>query len=244
MLKALLKCLALLGLATSLAGEACGRSLTVAVASNFHLPAQHLATKFSELHGVDVELIAGASGVLTTQIQQGAPFDIFLAADMAYPQLLFTQQLALPPEPYVQGLLVWWHPEQTTLPTRISKVVIADPQVAPYGKAAQKVLQDIAPELGQVILATNINHAFTLIDTGHAPVGLISLSHLRYAQIRFDLPKYSHFSRVPLPSQPTLLQGATIVATTDEGKLARKFLKFIQAPAQQRYLQQMGYTAL
>jgi molybdate transport system substrate-binding protein len=234
-------------LAISLVGEACGRSLNVAVASNFHLPAKHLATEFITLHEVEVEIIAGASGVLTAQIQQGAPFDLFLAADMAYPQFLHEQGRALAPEPYAQGTLVWWHPQQSTLPDTLATVVIADPLVAPYGRAAQAVLEAHIPAPTQVVHATNINHAFTLIDTGHVGLGLISLSHLRYALMRFEQGKYVNFTPVAPDAYPRLTQGATIVAQNTDGnnaELARKFLDFIQAPAQQRYLQQMGYTAL
>ncbi len=227
-----------------LAGNACGRSLKVAVASNFQQAAHIIGAEFTRQHGIDVDLIPGASGVLYAQIQQGAPYDVFLSADMAYPQALSDRQLASTPQIYALGQLVLWtpkrllanHPEPKTL-------VLADPQIAPYGRAAQAIITAQDHSNTRIVHAHNINHAFKLIDDGHADGGYIALSQLRFAQAQGNATStIEYFSVIPTEHHPSLEQGATIVANSKQPKLAQKFLNFLLAPEQQAYLYRMGYA--
>lgn len=227
-----------------LAGNACGRSLKVAVASNFQQAAHIIGAEFTRQHGIDVDLIPGASGVLYAQIQQGAPYDVFLSADMAYPQALSDRQLASTPQIYALGQLVLWtpkrllanHPEPKTL-------VIADPQLAPYGRAAQAIITAQDHSNTRIVHAHNINHAFKLIDGGHADGGYIALSQLRFAQAQGNATStIEYFSVIAAEHHPSLEQGATIVANSKQPKLAQKFLTFLLAPEQQAYLYRMGYA--
>ena len=231
-----------------LAGNACGRSLKVAVASNFQQAAHIIGAEFTRQHGIYVDLIPGASGVLYAQIQQGAPYDVFLSADMAYPQALSDRQLASTPQIYAVGQLVLWtpkrllssHPEPKTL-------VIADPQIAPYGRAAHAIIKAQDHSNARIVHAHNINHAFKLIDGGHADGGYIALSQLRFAQTQAQTQgvgtnTIEHFTIIDAERHPSLAQGATIVLTSKNPKLAQKFLTFLLAPEQQASLYRMGYA--
>lgn len=219
-----------------LVGNACSRPLHVAVASNFHQPAIVLAEQFTQNTGIEVSLIPGASGVLYAQIQQGAPFDVFLSADMAYPEKLYKQGLASAVATYARGQLVLWHPVPTG-----NTLVIADPALAPYGHAAMEIKAH-HPKHTQLVFAQNINHAFTLIDTGHADNGYVSLSHLLLMQSRSQDERYHAYSIVNTRLYTPLDQGATIIAQSENTKVARKFLNYLQAPAQQQYLTRIGYA--
>ena len=227
-----------------LAGNACGRSLKVAVASNFQQAAHIIGEEFTRQHGIDVDLIPGASGVLYAQIQQGAPYDVFLSADMAYPQALSDRQLASTPQIYAVGQLVLWTPRrQLVSQTQTTTLVIADPQLAPYGRAAHAIISNQDDQNLRIVRAHNINHAFKLIDSGHADGGYIALSQLRFAQaLGKATSAIEDFTVIAAEHHPSLEQGATIVANSKQPKLAQKFLTFLLAPEQQASLYRMGYA--
>lgn len=236
-----------------LAGNACGRSLNVAVASNFQQAAQAIAQEFTRIHGVNVALIPGASGALFAQIQQGAPYDVFLSADMAYAQALRDRELASDPQIYAVGQLVLWtpNPQSISRAHKLKTVVIAEPSLAPYGRAAKAVMAAQPQHNTRVVYAHNINHAYKLIDKGHADAGYIALSQLRFAQAQDPLKADEHahektsqdrFILINKDLYPSLAQGATIVANSQQRKLAQKFLTFLLAPEQQAFLYRMGYA--
>jgi molybdate transport system substrate-binding protein len=128
------------------------QNLRIAVAANAQFVAKALAREFKKQTGINAELIVSSSGKLTAQIEQGAPFDVFLSADMKYPQELYTKKLTTAkPQVYAYGTLVLWiqslsefdrivpDPKMLT-DLNIRKIAVANPKLAPYGKAAIEVL--------------------------------------------------------------------------------------------------------
>jgi len=126
------------------------QTLRVAVAANAQFVAEKLAQAFKKQSGIEAQLIISSSGKLTTQIEQGAPFDVFLSADMKYPQELHEKKLTTAaPKVYAYGALVIW--SKTNIPfsknlsgldnAAIKKIAIANPKLAPYGMAAEEAMQ-------------------------------------------------------------------------------------------------------
>jgi molybdate transport system substrate-binding protein len=126
------------------------QNLRIAVAANAQFVAKVLAEEFRKQSGIETELIVSSSGKLTAQIEQGAPFDIFLSADMKYPQELDTKQLTTEkPKVYAYGTLVIWAKNGINLKGGIralnnilvDKIAIANAKLAPYGEAAEQAMK-------------------------------------------------------------------------------------------------------
>ncbi len=127
------------------------KKVTVAVAANMQYAMNELKAKFEKETGIKVEVIIGSSGKFTQQIQEGAPFDVFISADTKYPQTLWQSKLtADTPKVYANGVLVLWtarndlKPEvslQLLLMDNVKKIAIANPKTAPYGIAAEEALK-------------------------------------------------------------------------------------------------------
>lgn len=128
------------------------QKLRIAVAANAQYVAKKLAEEFKRETNIDADLIVGASGKLTTQIEQGAPFDLFLSADMKYPQELADKNLTLEkPRIYAYGQLIMWTLNKVVKLTRLAdltqpvfhKIAIANPSLAPYGEATMQALDKL-----------------------------------------------------------------------------------------------------
>jgi molybdate transport system substrate-binding protein len=126
------------------------QKLRIAVAANAQFAAKVLAQEFKKQSGTEAELIISSSGKLTTQIEQGAPFDVFLSADMKYPQELYSKQLTTAkPQVYAYGTLVVWTKSDIDLTgglkalinSKIKKIAIANAALAPYGEAAEQAMK-------------------------------------------------------------------------------------------------------
>ena len=123
--------------------------LTIATAANMQFAMDSLVHAFSESTGVSCEIIISSSGKLTAQIKEGAPFDIFISADMKYPEELYGGGFTTAaPEVYAYGKLVLWSMKEDITPgmeilstDRVRHIAIANPRTAPYGEAALEVLE-------------------------------------------------------------------------------------------------------
>jgi molybdate transport system substrate-binding protein len=133
----------------SLSFSTYSQQIRVAVAANAQFVAEALEKSFERQTGIQIQLIVSSSGKLTTQIQQGAPFDVFLSADMKYPKALADKGLTLEnPRIYAYGVLVLWTTKDLNLSEWVSivqqgavkKIAIANPKMAPYGEATVQVL--------------------------------------------------------------------------------------------------------
>ena len=158
----------------------------VAVATNFYVTAQTLEREFEKQSNYDISLISGSTGQLYAQIKNGAPYDIFLSADQDRAVKLVEEGLANERFTYAMGRLVLWRPEnkmvslETLMAGNFKRLAIANPALAPYGRAAQEVIAtlDISDK---IVMGENVGQVYSLIKTGNADLGFIaylSLIHI------------------------------------------------------------------
>jgi len=218
--------------------------LRVAVSSNFAAALNHIKAGFEAHHDVEVQAIIGASGVLATQLSHGAPYDIFLSADHTYIERL-QQSGKLQSEGatcYARGILVLVTPSgarpDSAAPTisalaqQSLSVSIAAPEIAPYGQAAQRVIERIKPREWRVINAHSVGQAYQHFSTGNVSASFVAKSQLQPDDdaLVIDSSWYE-----PLD------QWAAISATSTNRDLAVAFLRFLQQPNIQQMVMSLGY---
>ncbi|MBY5993273.1 molybdate ABC transporter substrate-binding protein [Ferrimonas balearica] len=232
-------CLALL-----LVPVAQATTLTVAVAANFKTTLEQLVADYQAQTGVRVQISAGATGALYTQILHGAPYDLFLAADDVRPAQLVAQGLADPDSlsDYAIGVLAFWHPkgraDETTLAQWDQRLAMANPRTAPYGAAAEQVAQhlDILHRLrGKIVRGTNILHTFQYVQSGNAPAGLVSLAQLKAAEV----PPQEYWL-VPESWHGSLTQQGVVLTRSAHPQQAKALLQYLMA--RDDLLSQAGYA--
>ncbi len=219
----------------------------VAVASNFRNTASKLATRFNADHSDQVVMIYGASGKLYTQITQGAPFDVFLSADIERPRLLETEGRAIAGTrfTYAIGKLTLWSAKAGLVDPKgevlhqaaFAKLAMANPRHAPYGIAAEQVLKNLQLDkvlASKIVLGSNIEQAFQYISSGNAELGFVARSQL--AQSIWG----SQGSRWEVPD--TLYQPIEQQAVLIHDKpAARAFLESLASPQSRELIQTDGY---
>lgn len=221
-------------------------SVRVAVAANFQPVVDRLAPAFDRASGHRLVVTGGSTGKLAAQIEQGAPFDVFLAADAARPLRLEQQGLAVAGSrfTYARGRLVLWSatPGQKLGPETLRRaafahLAIADPVAAPYGAAAVDVLVELglysrlAPKL---VRGESIGQTYAFVASGAAELGFVALSQV------MDDGKGSRWI-VPAALHAPVDQQAVLLARAADGEAARAFLAFLRAPEARRVIQSFGY---
>ena len=226
------------------------QTLRIAAAADLQPLLPPLLTQFESETGIHAEASYQSSATLATQIIQGAPFDLFMAADLSFPQRVIDAGRAeqTSPIPYARGTLVLWTRNDSgvtslaldALPTAaIKSIAIANPEHAPYGRAAQATLQHLnllnatQPRLA---VAENIAQAAQYVDSGNAQVGFISLTSALTPRLQAD----GHFVRVPSDDYPPILQGAVVIRSSAGAAAAHRFLDFLHKPEVQQKLAAAG----
>lgn len=229
---------ALAGCATNPSTEP-DRPLRVASAANFYATAKTLAAAFEAETGSEVQVVSGSSGKHVAQILAGAPFDVLLSADTLRPRMLVEEGIARPDQIwiYAVGVLVAWHPDgsspadlEARLLSREGRVAIANPDLAPYGRAAAQVLEGLGSSLA-LVRGENVSQAYQFTSTGSVDVGLVSLSQIPPAM-------RPRIWLVPDSLYDPILQGAAIVS---DHPAAVGFRRFLDLPRQQSLLEEAGY---
>ncbi|GAB3697391.1 molybdate ABC transporter substrate-binding protein [Spirosoma flavus] len=225
------------------------QSLRVAVAANAQFVMEQLKTAFQKQTGINVESIVNSSGKLTTQIQQGAPYDVFLSADMEYPQTLHKAGFTLEaPVVYAYGSLVLWTAGDLTVGADLKvlsepgvrHIAIANPATAPYGEAAisflktRKLLEKIQPK---IVYGESIAQVNQYILSGSAEIGFTAKSVV----LDPSLTKRGHWVDIPTTGYSPIAQGVVVLKRTEQAKAAQQFLAFLGSPAARRILQKFGY---
>ena len=234
----------------ALGGEAVAARATVAVAGNFVLPARALSERFQAATGHEIRLINGSTGGLFAQIMQGAPVDIFLAADRARPQILDERGLGVAGSrfTYAVGRLVLWGRKlrirdgdgaATLRGGGFARLAIANPKLAPYGAAAQTVLRRLgvlAALSGKLVYGQNIAQTFQFVATGNAPLGLVALSQMKQH-------KTGRFWTVPARLHDPIRQDAVLLRRGRDNAAAVEFMQFLRGAAARPILESFGYAS-
>lgn len=216
-----------------------------AVAANFAATAEVLGRSFSELTGHEVVWSPGSTGKLYAQIVQGAPFDLFLAADEARPARLEAEGLAVPGSrfTYAEGRLALWSPGRRASPEFLwdpdLRVAIANPSVAPYGEAARDVLLRLGvwgEGRSRWVRGEDVGQTFGFVWTGGVDIGLVALSSARQK----DLPA-AELWIVPSEWHRRLAQQAVRPAASRSPEAAEAFLEFLRSARAREIVEAAGY---
>jgi len=233
--------------------QGCAEEITVAAAADLSFALKELGKRFTAKTGTDVQVSFGSSGNLFAQIQNGAPFDLLFSADSKYPKKLADAGLvdAGSVRTYAVGHLVLWVPNSLALDPQklkmdlltrpeVKRIAIANPQHAPYGKAAMAALEHYGLKdkiASKLVVGENISQAAQFVQSGNAQAGLIALS-LALSPAMQDKGRYWE---LPSEAYPELLQAAGIVANSKHKAAAQAFLNYVTSPEGQGILQQYGF---
>ena len=228
--------------------------LTLAAASDMKFALDGLLKAFRAQHPeADIEATYGSSGNFLAQLSQGAPFDVFLSADVAYPRKLVEQGLVIDDAvfAYAVGRLVVWVPRDSPLDVEkkglevlrdpaARRIAIANPQHAPYGRAAQAALESqglAALVKERLVLGENIAQTAQFVQSGAADVGLLAMA-LALAPAMKEAGRYAE---VPLTAYPRMDQGGAILKSTKQPALARQFRDMLLSAEGKELLRGYGF---
>jgi molybdate transport system substrate-binding protein len=213
---------------------------------------KELAANYEKQTGNTVKVTLGSSGNFFAEIQNGAPFDLFFAADMDYPKKLEAAGLGEPGTlyQYATGKIVLWVPASSKLDVSkglsvlldpvVRKISIANPAHAPYGRAAVAAMtkQGIYDKVtDKLVFGENISQAAQFVESGNADVGIIALS-LAMAPAMVDK---GHYFEVPQELYPPLDQAAIVIKTSQKKDQAKQFLAFLKTLESIAVMQRHGF---
>jgi molybdate transport system substrate-binding protein len=227
--------------------------VTVAAASDLTDVMNEIARSFEKETGCTVRLSTGSSGNFLSQIENGAPFDVFFSADIDYPKKLESEGLAAPASTYLYaiGKIVLWTRNDSHLDISkglaalrdpaVQKISIANPQHAPYGRAAEEALRksgiyDAVKD--RLVLGENISQAAQFVESGNADAGILALS----LAVSTALKQEGHFAAIPEDLYKPIEQGAIVTRAAPNPRGARIFLDYIKIPAITTLLERYGFA--
>jgi molybdate transport system substrate-binding protein len=228
--------------------------ITVAAAADLNYALNRVATRFEAASGTKVKISFGASGNLFSQIQSGAPFDLFFSADEDYPTKLVATGIADASSLriYALGHLVLWVPNNSpfdpeklqmeilTQPA-VTRIAIANPQHAPYGRAAMAALQHYGLKdkvANKLAFGENISQAAQFVQSGNAQVGLIAMSLAKSP----TMVSAGRFWALPSDSYPELKQAVVVISASKNKNAAQAFLDFVLSSEGADTLRKYGLT--
>ncbi len=231
-----------------------GAELTVAAAADLSTALKQVADGYEQKTGVKVKLSFGASGALTQQIQNGAPFDLFFSADMDYPRQLIASSDADATSlyQYAVGKLVLWVPADSALDLQrqglnvlldpsVKKIAMANPQHAPYGRAAEAALKHAGlydRVADRLVLGENVSQAAQFVESGNAQAGFVALAHALAPGIQTK----GKYWEVPADYYPPLIQGVVVLSHSQHKKEAADFLQYIKTKPASDELRKFGFS--
>jgi len=225
------------------------QSLKVATAANLQSVIKVLGDDFKHKTGITIEPIVSSSGNLTAQIKNGAPYDVFLSADMGFPESLFKDGFsAKKPVVYARGSLIicskqnvsfdQW--EQLLKSEKVKKIAVANPKIAPYGKAAEETLQekgilnDIKPK---IVYGESISQVNTYITTGAVEIGFTTQALVKDAANKTLL----YWKVIDPATYAPIEQGMVLLISAGDKPDALKFYEYILSPAAKAIFEEYGY---
>ena len=225
--------------------------MIVAVAANMQYAMEDLSIVFEKKYGIKVEISSASSGVLTTQIKQGAPFDLFISANMRYPNLLFQENLTVDtPEVYAHGSLVLWTMKGVDiskglaclLEDNVKKIAIANNETAPYGIAAFEALKNkgyLDSISSKLIYGESVGQVNQYIMSKSVDIGLTSKSVLFSPKIKGK----GHYIEIDTSLYKPIYQGIVMLMNAKEKNLknAELFYNFMFSVEAKEVLTKYGY---
>jgi len=223
----------------------------VAVASNFLVVIKKLRLDFQQETGIHLIISSGSTGKLYAQIKNGAPFDLFLAANASEPQRLIDQKKAVPDSlfTYARGQLILWSRDkqvgrldgEVVLQHHdvIKRIAIANPKIAPFGVAAMEVLNRMGLHSvlkSKIVRGENVSQAFQFVASGNADLGFVALSQVKTTK------QWGNYWVVPEDWYTPIVQQAVLLSRAKKKRAAIRFLMYLKSPQiQHRIKHEFGY---
>jgi len=228
-------------------------TLKIAAAADLQPVLPALIDQFERQTHKKVEASYASSATLATQIINGGPFGLFLAADLSFPQKVIAAGLgdSAEPVPYARGTLVLWARNDSPVQPlsmdslrnpSLKTVAVANPDHAPYGRAAKAAIEKLglADTLqGKLVVAENIAQSAQYADSGNAQAGFLSLTSALTPRLTSD----GKYVAVPEDSYPPLLQGAIVIKHGPNAEEAHQFLDFLLSAPIRKELGERGLKA-
>lgn len=233
------------------AAPAHAEKITIAAAADLKFAMDEIAATFRKISPADeVDVIYGSSGKFYTQIQQGAPYDLFFSADIAFPREMANAGLAASEvKPYAVGRIVLWSAtmdaSKMTLDSltdpKITRIAIANPNHAPYGKRSEEALrasglwEKVEPKL---VYGENIAQTAQFVQTGNAQVGIIALA----LAVNPELAGKGGYWLIPDKLHEPLEQGYVVTKRAEGNALARRFADYMASPPARAVMAKYGFV--
>jgi molybdate transport system substrate-binding protein len=221
--------------------------LTIAAAADLSFALDEISREFRKTHtDADLRIAYGSSGNFYSQIRNQAPFDVFLSADVEYPRTLVREGIGAGDSlfVYAAGRIVIWVPAGSPLDpatalgaASVRHVAIANPQHAPYGRAAEAAMRSLGVYdrvAGRLVLGENVAQTLQFVESGAAEVGVVALSLALAPPMR----NRGRYWEIPPEAYPKIEQGGVILK---DSKAAREFRSFLLDAAGRRILKQYGF---
>jgi molybdate transport system substrate-binding protein len=203
---------------------------------------------------LDISVSYGSSGTAYAQLLNGAPFDLFLSADVTYPRQLAARGLTLEGAEFIYavGRIVLWVPAASSIDVAaagmsalagpgVSHIAIANPEHAPYGRAAEAAMRtagvyDVAKS--KLVLGENVSQALQFVESGAAQIGIVALS----LAVAPPVAGRGRYREIPLDTYPQIEQGGTILRWAANPDAARAFREFMLSSAGRAVLNRYGFS--
>lgn len=233
------------------ASIAAAQTLSVAVAANMQYVFDDIKAEFKKETGHEVQAVLNSSGKFVTQIMNGAPFDVFLSADMEYPEHLYAKGFTTAaPKVYAYGSLVLWTMKNLDLrlwqsllaSDSINKIALANPKTAPYGREAMRALSFYKLDgkvQSRLVFGESISQTNQYIHSGVADLGFTAKSVVSSAEMKGQ----GKWVELPPASYQAIAQGAVILKHGKETKaaLAQQFYDFLYSAKVRAILERNGF---
>src|ERR1700674_5619759 len=229
-----------------------GKEIRIAAAADLKFSMGELSETFEKQSRTKVNVTYGSSGIFFSQMQNGAPFDLFFSADIEYPKKLEAAGLAEPGTlyEYAGGRIAIWTPadskvdltkqgRKTLLDASVEKIAIANPEHAPYGRAAIAALQKAGiyeSVKDKLVYGENISQAAQFVQSGNAQAGIVAMS-LAVSPAMRDGKRWE----IPEEMHPAIEQGAIVLRGAKNKEAARAFLEFVKSAAGRTILSKYGF---
>lgn len=222
-------------------------ALVIATSANMQYTLENIVNHFENLHPENIEIVIGSSGKLNAQIEQGAPFDVFVSANSKYPERLFEQRLAEKPFTYAYGKLILWTMREKAYSlfdlssSSVSKIGVPNPKTAPYGESAVELLinSGVYEKVKEkLVFGESISQVNHFITSGSVDVGFTSLSVV-YSD---NLKNKGNWVIMDDENYAPIEQKVCILSNSLHLDEAKTFLNYLLSEDARKIIKEYGYN--